>query len=322
MAQVAQSGTIRLPATFQDSTGVLVDPDVPPTADILNPSNVEVESDLALVHDSLGEYHLDYTVAADAPLGAWTVRFTATINGGVVTGTDPFTVLPPGSVGVGQPWLLQLGEFKTMLGVDPTDDRKDSLYSAAIAAASAAIINFTERDFGSPLVTETRQFEYDGSGFLDIDDCVAVTDVTLRVPHADNLALDADSWQAMPVRRGDAPVHYYIILPEIAHYGVSPQIGFTYNLDTWAAEHGFPRIPQLVNVTATWGWTEVPADVKQAAFWTIRNWTANPKGDTNLQSESIAGYARSWANAFSAMSALAIPNQARDILVNYQRQRV
>lgn len=321
MAQVAQSGTIRLPATFTDAFGALTDP-VDPTVDILNPSNAVVVNDAVLTRDSLGQFYYDFTTAADAPLGAWVARFTGTIDGGTVVGEEAFTVLPPGSVGVGEPWLLQLGEYKTMLGIDVTDTRKDGLFTAAIAAASRAIINFTERDFGSPLLTSTRDFEYDGSGFLDIDDCVDVTSVSLTVPHADDFILDADAWSAMPFRRGDAPVHYYIILPELAHYGVNPAMGFTRNLDIYVAEHGVVRTPQLVNVAATWGWEEVPEDVKQATFWTIRNWTSNPKGDTNLQSESIAGYSRSWINALSAMSALAIPNQARDILVSYQRQRV
>lgn len=218
--------------------------------------------------------------------------------------------------------LVTVNEIKTFLGVDLTDTRKDAMYAAAITAASRAVINYTERDFGTPLLTETRSFEYDGSGFLDIDDCVDVTAVALKVPHSDDLVLEEDAWTPMPVRRADAPVHYYIILPEVSQYGVNPALGFKRNLDVWVQEHGMPRTPQLVKVTATWGWEEVPADVKQATTWIVRNWTANPKGDTNLQSESIEGFARSWANAFSAMSALAIPNQARDILVSYQRQRV
>lgn len=218
--------------------------------------------------------------------------------------------------------LVTLPEVRASFGVtNPSDTRRDALWSAAITAASTAIVNFTERDFGSPQVTETRSFEYDGSGYLDIDDCTAVTDVSLVVPHSDNVVLDTDTWSAMPVRRRDAPVFFYIVMPRVSAYGISPAMGFTRNLDRWADEHGIPTTPQMVSVTATWGWPAIPADVKQATIWTIAAWTANPTGTEGLQSESIAGFARSWAAMTSALQALAIPNRARDLLANYTRVR-
>lgn len=317
MPQVAQGGTVRLLATFEDATGALTDP-VTPVVDILDPSNTEVVTDDALTRDSLGQYHYDFAAAADAPLGSWTARFSGVINGAEITGEDPFTVLAPGSVGVGEPWLVQLSEVKTALYVDPTDTRKDDLYTSAISAASRAILNYTERDFASPLVTETREFTYDGSGFLDIDDANNITAVAMKVPNSSDVVLDEEVWTAMPAKRDDSPVFTYLLIPNGYPSYPSVAMGFERNLDTFVADHGYSTKPQTVAVTAEWGWPEVPADVKRAAIWTIRDWTSDPKGDSRLQSESIAGYSRSWAQ-LGGLGMLAIPNAARDLLASYQR---
>lgn len=321
MPQVAQGGTVRLTASFEDAAGQLVDP-VTPLVDVINPSNVVVVNDAVPVRDSLGEYHYDFTAAIDAPLGAWTARWSGVISGGTVTGDENFTVLEPGSIGLGAPWLVQLADARVALGItNSSDTRKDSQIITAITAASVAIRNFTERQFGSPLVTETREFDYDNSGYLDIDDAAAVTGIQVVVPHGDNLVIDADMWRALPHRRVDAPVYTYVKIPtRVGQF--SPAMGFTRNLDTYVTDHGLSDLPDLVQVTGTWGWPEVPADVKQAAYWTIRDWVNSPKASEALSSESIAGYARSWSRGFGGMGMLAIPNDARDLLVAYQRQKV
>lgn len=214
--------------------------------------------------------------------------------------------------------LVTLEDTRVALGItNPSDTRKDSQIITAIAAASVAIRNFTERQFGTALVTETREFEYDNTGYLDIDDADAVTAVQVVVPHGDNLVVDSDLWRAMPHRREDAPVYTYIKLPTTVSQ-FSPAMGFTKNLDTYVSDHGLSDLPDLVQVTGTWGWPEVPADVQRAAFWTVRDWLANPKTDEQLQAQSIAGFSQSWAR-IGGSGLLAIPNGARDLLSAYQR---
>lgn len=216
--------------------------------------------------------------------------------------------------------LVTLDEIKVALDIDPTDTRQDDLLTGAIDAASTAIINYTERDFGSIQVDEERLFEYDGSGYLDIDDATAVSAVALVVPHSDDVVLSADEWTAMPIRRADSPVFYYIIVPTVYPSAASPEIGFVRNLDNYVREHGRPVLPQIAKVTGTWGWPDVPSDVKLATIWTIKDWTSSPDEEENLQAESIAGFSRSWATAIGG-GVLAIPNRSRDILAAYQRVR-
>jgi hypothetical protein len=212
--------------------------------------------------------------------------------------------------------LLTLNEYKTLVGIDPTDNRDDAKYSAAIPAASLAVRNYAERDFGAPLVTETRSYEYDGSGFLDIDDATEITKVEFIIPRAANVELEEEQWYAAPARRDDSPVFYYLVLT--TPLGINPHMGFTRNLDVLWNEGRLPYLSRTAQVTGTWGWPTVPDDVKLAVVWTIQDWTTKPSGE-GLTAESIEGYSRSWGNRAGASAALAIPNRARDILANYQK---
>jgi hypothetical protein len=220
--------------------------------------------------------------------------------------------------------LITLDEYRVRAGYDPTDTRDDEQIKVLIKAASAAVVSFTERDFGVDSVTEERTYPYDGDGFLDIDDASLVTDVKLVVPHADDYLLSTDDWTAAPARRDDSPVYYYIVLPRYAGgLGFSPAMGFTRNLDVLAAEGrlGYPTSVSM-KVTATWGWPDVPDDVKLAVVWTIQDWMSrSDQGSEALTAEAIADFSRSWGgrSGGTQMPALAIPNRARDILSAYQR---
>lgn len=217
--------------------------------------------------------------------------------------------------------LVTLDDLKIALGVDPTNTRKDAQYSAAITAASQAILTYTERDFGSPVVTETREFEYDGSGYLDIDDATDVTAVAFKVPNADDLVVDPTTWRAMPSHRSDAPVYYYLLLPMAGNLYPSVAMGFERNVDRYVEDYGYAQLPQIVKVTATFGWPDVPADVQLATAWTVRDWTSNPKASEGLTSEAIAGFARSWSR-LAGGGVMAIPNAAKDLLADYQKIKV
>lgn len=216
--------------------------------------------------------------------------------------------------------LITLAELKTALGVDPTDSRKDALYTQRIPWASDAIRNFTGRDFGTALVTEDRTFAYDGSGFLDIDDATTITQVRFTVPNSTDLILDDSMWYAAPPRRDDSPVFYYIVMT--APYGYSPAMGFERNMDALALDGRLPQYTRTAVVSGTWGWPDVPGEVKLALVWTIQDWTSNPSGSENLSSEAIEGYSRSWGGKGSGGADLAIPNRARDLLANYSKTLV
>jgi hypothetical protein len=310
MLQVAQGGTVRIPATYEDATASLVDPGTP-LVDIIDPSNAVVVNDAVPVRDSLGEYHYDFTAAAAAPLGDWVARFSGVVSGGTVTGDETFVVVQPGAVSGGPPWLIQLSELRTAMGVAPgdVDPTRDERWSQAIAGASTAIIKYTDRDFAAAAVTEQRIFEYDGSGFLDIDDCVDITDVTYSIGGYDTIIV-ADQWRAEPMR---GEVFTYLVLPAWGPT-FSPEMGFTKNVDVLYREGRFVGLGPTVKVTATWGWTTVPDDIKRATIWTAVAMADNPEP---YISESIADY--SHTSEARGLTDDAIPGRAKDLLAPYVR---
>lgn len=209
-------------------------------------------------------------------------------------------------------WLVTLEELRTLLGVDPTFTLNDDKYLAMIPAVSAAIRTYTGRDLGLPVETGERTYFYDGSGFVDIDDATAITDVKLAYPYgAPDITLTSDEYTVR-----DAPVYTYIEIPGYnGHPWGSPEMGFRFNLDVYVRERGRYAIPRHVKVDGTWGWAEVPDDVKMATAWVIQSWVSRASTD-NMTAEAIEGWSRSWG---TKTAALAIPEAARDILAAYTR---
>jgi tetratricopeptide (TPR) repeat protein len=87
-----QGRSIRLPAEFF-TRGIPADPKDPRLA-VLDPSSRPVVVLAVPERDAKGLYHYDYEVAPNAPVGIWTVRWTATLNGLDLTGEDTFEVVP------------------------------------------------------------------------------------------------------------------------------------------------------------------------------------------------------------------------------------
>lgn len=216
--------------------------------------------------------------------------------------------------------LITLDELKTLRNIKPSDTRLDAQMEALIPMASQAVLTYTGRDFGTtPPVVQTREFEYDYSGYLDIDDATEIYTVTLKVPWGMDYVMAADEFLPRPQKADDSQVYWYILIPGMVWPG-SPEMGFVRNADVAAAEGRWRGLPSTVEVSAAWGWPAIPADVKLAVHWTLDSWLSRPSGDDVL-SESIESYSVSYANAGDRL-ALAVPNRARDILVQYAKVMV
>ena len=215
--------------------------------------------------------------------------------------------------------LIELAEYKAFMGIQSGDTRNDPQINALLEAASRAVISYTGRNFEPAEGSSTRTYLYDGSGFLDIDDCTDITSVEVATPNATTQALSENEYTVMP--SGGEVSHYLILHGGVSPYGISPEMGFTYNLDT------YPMIAlkqPTVQVTATWGWEEVPQDVKLATALTVSEVLSGTSGGhgEGLTAEAIEGWSRAWGSRQGGMTALMIPNRARDLLVNYQRMYV
>jgi hypothetical protein len=213
--------------------------------------------------------------------------------------------------------LLDLTTYKGLLGVQSGDTRNDAQITALLEPASAAVRTYTGRSFElSTRRTTRRSFVYDGSGFLDIDDCTTVTGLSVAIPNVLPVALGKTEWSAMP---GDGPIYYYLVLHGgVTPFATSPEMGFTRNLDQYPA---ITYKQPLVRVTATWGWPEIPQDVKLATALIIKQYLPESGGGAEgLSAEAIEGWSRSWGGRTGAgLSSMAIPNRARDLLAAYQR---
>lgn len=315
MSTVRQGSTIVLSATYRNGVGALVDP-TSPEVEIRNPSNVISETGTP-TRQSQGEFSYNFFVPLGAPVGSWISRFKGVVDSQLIFGDEVFSVLPVGAVDGG---LITLAEYRTATGVDLTDTRNDARITQWIPWASQAIRSFTERDFGAPTVTEERVFEYDGSGYLDIDDASSVSAVTLAYPNSQDISLTVDDWAPKPERRDDAPVYQYLLMSPYSGGWGSPEMGFNRNLDVYTREHGGSwGSPSKVKVTAEWGWPDIPGDIKMAAIWTIQEWISRPSGEA-VTSEAIEGWSRSWGGrGGTAAASFAIPQRARDILASYSK---
>lgn len=254
---------------------------------------------------ALGKYLVVWDTGADGP-------GTSTAEEIEVAYTQPTPGDAPGTD------LLTLAEYKSLLGIQATDERNDGQISALIPAVSRTVRNFTGRNFEVASGPATpREYQYDESDMLDIDDCVAVVSVSTDagVP-TQSYDLHSEEWTAMP--QDDSDVFYYVLIHGGPYYGGSPEMGFKRNLDTLPYS---PKRP-LITVTAQWGWPAIPQDVKLSAALTAQSFLsggASGRGSEDLTSEAIEGFARSWGGRSGESVAMAVPNKARDILAGYQR---
>lgn len=207
--------------------------------------------------------------------------------------------------------LVTLSKYQEAVGTSANPTKQ----TEAIEDASAAILNWTDRDFSAADVVATRTWKYDGSGILDIDDCHTITAVTFQ-----GTALAAGRYIARKEGPESVPVYSYLELPPFTT--PSGQMGFTYNLDVFLSQ--FPVREIDVSVTATFGWPTVPDDVQRATIWTAAAFEADPSSVTGqLQSKSVAEVSESYAQAAAITAQVAdeepIPPRARALLWPYRR---
>lgn len=181
--------------------------------------------------------------------------------------------------------ILSVSDYKTLRGI--TDAARDASLALGAAAATDAILQYTDRDFTTLEETATRKFPYDFSGILETDDFVSVSDVVLD---GRSLVVDVDYFPGPSM--GPGQTFYWLDLSLVR--GASPAMGFTRNEDVLARE-GFltrrRRPVTQVSVTAAYGWPSSgpPASVKLAAAWLIDEAApAFEAAATGHQAEAIA----------------------------------
>jgi hypothetical protein len=211
------------------------------------------------------------------------------------------------------PDLCTLEQVK--LALHDNTAANDDLYEDVIPRACQAIRDYVLRDLNSPAdtVATTRRFIYNGSGLLDIDDAVEIETVTVIRPNTDDQVLTTDEYEPQPYRSNGTTPYYWIDV--LLTYRVSPEMGFTSNLDTLWKKYLPQTTEVFVDVEAKWGWNAIPESIVQAAIWTAVAFLENPR---NVITEHVAGVGRTYANPSRS---IAIPARAQELLEPYARYR-
>jgi hypothetical protein len=137
---------------------------------------------------------------------------------------------------------LTAAQLITRLGLDPATD--EDLLEEYIESAEAAIDGETGRRFDS--VTETRQFDITAPGeYLSVGDLISVTAVGVADATGGTLtALTATDYFLGPSVRQAGHPYRWLNLSDVGSY--SYDFGY-----------------RTVEIAGTWGWSAVPADIKQ-----------------------------------------------------------
>lgn len=216
------------------------------------------------------------------------------------------------------PLLVTLTKYKAAIG--ETSAANDGKHTEAIEDASAAILGWSDRDWGEAQVTEDRTYRYDGSGFLEIDDADTINSVTL-----DGALLAEESWYAGKDGPTAIPVYSYLELPPYSEE--SGEMGFTRNLDVWLRRtRQTPYVDVVVN--AQWGWPVVPDDVQRATIWAAASFeaaTPDSTGAGEITGEAVAEVSRTYLamqgldEATNPLDEEPLPRRVRGLLYPYQR---
>lgn len=211
--------------------------------------------------------------------------------------------------------IVSLAAYQEAMGT--TTDPNSQQF--ALDAASAAVRTFTDRDFNTPVVTATKDYTYRGTGFLEIDDAVAVHSVTATFP--------IFNWYAHQDGPASANVFSWIELPKLDARNLESfgQMGFTRNLDRFFARGAYFPWEWTVSVNADFGWASVPADVQQAVIWLAKTYQdstgSNQSGD--VSSETVAEVSRSYVIQApvqpSSIEDSGIPAKVQALLWPYKR---
>lgn len=148
-----------------------------------------------------------------------------------------------------------LNELKSRLGIGASDTTDDSKLSAALAVASRGIERTCNRQFNDAEAASARVFQTRDWYRVEVDDFHTTDGLIIQTDEADDGQYEA-TWQTHDYQleplngivAGEPGWPYWVIVPTENRYFVR-----------WA------RWAQ-VQVTARWGWAEVPAPIKEATL--------------------------------------------------------
>lgn len=242
--------SIKLTFTVRDEAGALINATT--TIVVTKPDGTAVNPAPTISNPSTGAYT---AVVAPDQVGTWLYRWTAT--GAATTAEDgQFFVEQAAAANV----YATLAELKDALKVSQTDTDLDGVFTAAILAVSREIDNWCGRHFYK--ITEPRTFTPTNYWCLKLGEYNDLVSVTTLKTDASGDGTFETTWQT---------TDYQLLTatgspnpnagPEPKPYGQIRAVGaqtfpLTYSYSLMRADR--------VEITGTWGWPQVPTDVREA----------------------------------------------------------
>ena len=181
--------------------------------------------------------------------------------------------------------LTTRDKVREHLQLPASDTSTNDLIDGLVVAVSDHVSRYCDREFTSQGATPlTRTFLHDGAGFLSLSPFDARTVTLVK---AGDVELAATDWEAWPIPQRDGVVSH-LLLPDVGRR-------------------------EKVEVTGTWGWPSVPAEVERATtigvaymLRTTSQWMSN-----EYDMDAGMGGAR-----------MVLPGAARALLAPYKRRAI
>lgn len=219
-----------------------------------------------------GTFELDLQVlGADAPSGLWTYVWSGA-GGSVAQGAQVFAgsfrVLALSDTTGLQRWYVSKEEVKSRLGISQLSTQDDYELQLAVQGVTDWITGYTGQHFYR--VTEARTFAPRSVWELSVDPFVPGSITSFMLDYTGDGTFETSwteglNYQALrqgesynPNAFGTPRPHNFI---RVLLGSPATEAGGQFFPFTWPFTH-----MDRVQVTATWGWQEVPANVQQAAL--------------------------------------------------------
>lgn len=214
-----------------------------------------------------------WSVSSSLALGDYLVSWSGTDPAlDTVTATEIVTVLP--GVAIGQSYAT-LAQLKARLGISDSNTAKDAELQDRLDSATLDIIRWCGRQFGRDDVASARTY-YPGKTGVDVDDFWTDDDLAV-VPYLGTTAGTAWTVSGLTLEPLSGVVDGVPGWPyRRLCYGYPMAITYFYSAST-------------VQVTAKWGWAQVPKNVETACLLLAA--MDNKAGDAPFGVASFGDYA-------------------------------